>query len=318
MVIIPKEKPAIENLNSYYVDIERLLEHYLAEMISGGVHFKSSSTEAVIFFDNNAILGCSFKNANKKLSGNEAVECIIGDCRDTSYNISIYEIDPSRIFFWSNIPYAQRIYNNLSTEFTDLQGLINKMGKENLTGYIEVHLSDGEKQAWIFFHKGAIIGGLDSWESFNLDRSTDFLNNLIANSKSSGGMFHVCKVMMGQDAPARSGGIQHHLEELLNIFKEKLKLKNPHMTDFEREFKKKLIDNADRFSFLDPFAGEFSYKDGKVSYDGQATDKELVEGTLTCVTEMAREKGVLDSFKDEISHYLQKYGKGVRISGLAT
>jgi hypothetical protein len=317
MVIIPREKPAIENLNSYYVDVERLLEHYLGEMISGGVYFKSSSAEAAIFFDNNAILGGSFKNANKELSGNEAVEWTIGDCRDTNYSISIYEIDPSRIYFWSNIPNAQRIYDSLSTEFTDLQGLLKKMGKESLTGYIEVHLSGGDKQAWVFFHNGTIIGGLDSWESLNLDRSADFLKQLIVKSKNLGGMFHVCKVMMGQEAPSPSGSIQHHLEALLNKFEETLRSKNPQMTDFEREFRKKLVDNADRFVFLDPFAGEFSYQNGKVIYDGEATDKELVEGTLTCVTEMAREKGVLDSFKDEIRHCLRKHGQGVQIKGLA-
>ena len=40
MVIIPREKPIIENLNIYYLDVKKLLEHYQGEVGSGGVFFK--------------------------------------------------------------------------------------------------------------------------------------------------------------------------------------------------------------------------------------------------------------------------------------
>ena len=51
MLVIPKEKPVVENLNSFYLDIRKLFEHYQGELGSGAVHFKSPSAEAVVFFD---------------------------------------------------------------------------------------------------------------------------------------------------------------------------------------------------------------------------------------------------------------------------
>ena len=51
MVIIPKEKPIIENLNIYYLDVRKLLEHYQGEVGSGGIYFEGHTAEGVIFFD---------------------------------------------------------------------------------------------------------------------------------------------------------------------------------------------------------------------------------------------------------------------------
>lgn len=317
MVIIPKEKPAIVNLNSFYVDMDRLLEHYQGEMVSGGVYLKSVSTEGAIFFDNSAILGGIFTNDNTNLSGEEAVDRIISDCKTGNFTISVYEIDPARISYWANIPSAQRIYDNLSTEFTDLQGLMKKMGKEKLTGYIEVIIDkDDTKQAWVFFQNGMIIGGVDSWERPNLDRSGEYLKRLIAQTKNTSGMFHVCKVVMGQEPPSKSDGAIDNLEKLLTGLEDQLKSQNIPATDFERELRKKLVAHADLYAFLDPFAGEFNYANRTLSFDGDASDKELVEGTLTCVVELAKEKGLLATMKQELLQCLRKHGHGTKIEGL--
>lgn len=316
MVIIPKEKPVIENINSYFVDIKRLLEHYQGEMVSGGVYFKSNTTQGAIFFDNNTLLGGVFNNGDTKLTGQAAVDSIIMDCKNNNYSISVYEIDPARISYWSNIPSAQRIYDNLSTDFTDLQGLLKKMGKEKLTGYIEVDMARSGKLAWVFFHNGMIIGGLDSWERCNLDRSGEYLKRLIAQTKSSDGTFHVCKVVMGPETAPQPLNVKQHIEDLLKKTEDALKSANLKTGEFEREFRKKLVDYADRFAFLDPFAGEYNYSGGKFSYEGEASDKELVEGTLTCIMELAQEKGVFESLKPDMLQCLRKNGCGAKVKGL--
>ena len=51
MLFVPTEKQAIQNLNSYYLDIERLLEHYQGELGSGAIYFRSAVAEAVVFLD---------------------------------------------------------------------------------------------------------------------------------------------------------------------------------------------------------------------------------------------------------------------------
>ena len=45
MIIVPKEEPAVENLNSYYLDIRKLIEHYQGEIGSACIHFEAPSAK---------------------------------------------------------------------------------------------------------------------------------------------------------------------------------------------------------------------------------------------------------------------------------
>lgn len=50
MIIIPREKPAIKNMNSYYLNMQKLIEHYQGELGAGVVYFKAPSMECALFF----------------------------------------------------------------------------------------------------------------------------------------------------------------------------------------------------------------------------------------------------------------------------
>jgi hypothetical protein len=52
---------------------------------------------------------------------------------------------------------------------------------------------------------------------------------------------------------------------------------------FLREFKRSLIEKAEKYPFLDPFAGEFDYKDGAIGFKGEAGTKELARGIGECL-----------------------------------
>ena len=67
MVVVPKEKPVIRNLNTYYIDIRKLVEHYQGEIGSGGIFFKSAQSNAVLFFDQNEILNAYIQEPEKTL-----------------------------------------------------------------------------------------------------------------------------------------------------------------------------------------------------------------------------------------------------------
>ena len=158
MLIIPKENPNIGNLNSYYLDIKKLIEHCQGEMGSGAIHFKGPAEEGAIFFDKDEILDGVVRDRDRELGGSAATDHLMDAARDNSYLIDIYAIDLERIYFWANLHGAVKIYKDLSTEFTDLEGLIRKMTSEKLTGYIEVLISKGEDGGLIFFNNGEIIG----------------------------------------------------------------------------------------------------------------------------------------------------------------
>ena len=62
MIVFPKEKPVMANLNSYYLNIEKLVEHYQGEIGSGAVFGRAATATAVIFFDPDSVVNVYFQN----------------------------------------------------------------------------------------------------------------------------------------------------------------------------------------------------------------------------------------------------------------
>jgi len=318
MIILPKEQPAIQGLNTYYLDVRKLLEHYQGELGSGGVHFRSPSEEGVVFFDKDELLNGIYENrGGENIKGEAAVEKLLAAVDESSFILDVYAIEPQKIYFWSNIPSAKSVYRDLSTEFTDLLGLIKKMMSEKLTGYIEVSIQGGEEGGLIFFINGQVIGGSYSWGQGQLNGSEESRNLLIQKTKESGGIFHVSRISP-EKSPAPSEPVSDEtvhasenvilaLQDLLEVFERVVRAGKFAKGDFSTLLKKKFVDKADLYLFLDPFAGEFSYDSGKIQYSGNADTEDLVRGVTESVKELAQDLGAWPRFSEEIRPWSEKH-----------
>jgi len=325
MVIIPREKPVIENLNIYYLDIRKLFEHFQGEIGSGGVFFKSHSAEGAIFFDENELLNGYFQEKDTMLTGNAAIDQLIQAESEHNYSVSIYRISQEEIYFWSSLPSAEIIYKDLSTDFTNLDGLIKKMSSEKLTGYIDVAIGDGIEGGLIFISNGEIIGGSYSWGGEKTDSSQSNLKILVDKTKKSGGIFNVSRISMKRDKVADESkeqvsdanlDILAMLEEFLGVFETVVPTGKNKGAGFSSILKKKFVEKAEEYAFLDPFAAEFEYSDRKIKYFGQAGEKELANGVITSVKELAEELGILTEVKKNMTTWADKYEKKIEEFGI--
>lgn len=326
MVIVPKERAVIENLNSYYLDIKKLFEHYQGELGSGAVHFKSPSSECAVFFDKDELLTGTFKDKTGELIGNQAIDRLSEALVRENFAVNVYEIDPEKVYFWANIPNAERIYKDLSTEFTDLEGLIKKMSSEKLTGYIDVSINKDEEGGLIFFSNGEINGGSYSWGEGEVNRSKEAQQLLIEKTKKSGGTFDVSRISLPNGLAAReslgkgwerTSVVLSALEELLGIFERIIKDNRGIKADFNTLLKRKFVDKAEEFSFLDPFAAEFIYVDQKVKFSGNASSEELARGVTESLKELAEELGVLPQLKDVSNDWSAKHARELGRLGIS-
>jgi hypothetical protein len=73
------------------------------------------------------------------------------------------------------------------------------------------------------------------------------------------------------------------------------------------DIEQKFVENADRFAFLDPFAGEFEYAEQKITFSGRASDRELVDGVVAVVKEMARDLGLLPALIENLDLWSDEY-----------
>jgi hypothetical protein len=326
MIILPKEKPVIEELNSYYVDIHKLFEHYQGEIGSGGIYFQSPGAEGALFFDQDELLNGCFQDKVGEMSGKEAIDRLTEAALDHNFIISVYQFDSEMVYFWANIPLAKRIYKDLSTEFTDLDGLIKKMGSEKLTGYIDVSIGKGNESGLIFFNDGICIGGSYSWGEGELSSSKESQHLLIKKTKKFGGIFHVSRIPMPtagvakpsrETAPAENAAtILTIIGELLEAFENLVETNKRIKVDFGSLLKKKFIDNAEKYSFLDPFAAEFEYLNREIAFYGDASDRELATGVAACVVELAEDLGMLPRLRDKLGLWQGKYAEQIDKFGI--
>jgi hypothetical protein len=323
MVIIPREKPIIENLNIYYLNVKKMLEHYQGEIGSGGIYFKSHAAEGVIFFDKDELLNAIYREKDSELTGADAVDRLINAGGQYNFSVNVYQIAMDEVYFWSSIQFAEKIYKDLSTEFTDLEGLIRKMSSEKLTGYIDVAIGNGRESGLIFIINGKIMGGSFTWNRGEPGPTLKNQELLIKKTKKYGGTFNVCriplsKMKVGRDAlgsfakPSKNTLLM--MGELLKIFEETVSARKKITADFNKILKKNFVENAEKYAFLDPFAAEFEYTNQRIKFSGTATDQELINGVTNSLKQLAQELGLVrqfilntDVWSDKYSNQLENF-----------
>jgi len=234
------------------------------------------------------------------------------------------------------------MYKGLSSEFTDLEGLIKKMSTEKLTGYIDAKINKTNEQGLVYFLSGEIIGGFFSWEAQELMRVKEHREQLIQKSRDNGGMFNVMEIPAQTSKPVKKVAKQSKpaqatesktdnprkqkntpgtnekktpkdvsaleiIQKLLNITENTVKTNKKTKTGFDILLRKKFVSKVAEFEFLDPFTAEFQYVDNKVRYTGHSSDEELINGITICIKELAKEENIFDSLINNLGIWLENY-----------
>ena len=328
MIVIPKNVPVIQGINSFYLNVGRFIEHFSGEVTTAGIHFVSSKAEGVVFIDDHTILNGIFTDKTGTLKGAEAVDYITRNAGENNFAVSVYEIEPEYIHYWSNLPNAEMIHSKLSTEFTDLKKLIMKMQSEKLTGYVEVTINGVEEKGTIFLNMGNISASLFPWNREKLTNSRKDMEQLLQASEKSGGEFNVYQVNLirnnfadtldttPDEADSAAPDIRIEiLEELLNIFENTFNASKKGKVDFNTLLRRKFVEKADRYEFLDPFAAEFTYAGGKIDYSGDTSTAILAQGIIESVKEIAEEIDIYYPLLKAIVPWTEKYSAEIEKAG---
>ena len=104
------------------------------------------------------------------------------------------------------------------------------------------------------------------------------------------------------------------LEEFLNTIDSHVTSDKKLNADFSSLLKKKFVEKADKYPFLDPFLAEFEYSNRKISYNGDVDNDRMAQGVLECCRELADEIGIARNLKEALAPWLDKYAR--RLSSL--
>lgn len=336
MIVVPNEKPVATNLNSYYLNLEKLVEHYQGEIGAGCIHLKAPSIEATIFFDKDQFLNGVVQNRGGNTRDGEVMDYLLDASQKYNFVINVYRIDSGGIYFWASMVGAEEVYRELKSEFTDFEGLLKKMQAEKLSGYIDVAIDNGKEKGLIFFSTGKIVGGSYSWANGS-ESGMGNLKTAIQKVKDGGGVFNVKKniskrrkeeklVADEQEATVETEAdtqkedqaedVIDMMEPVLAIFERVIQENKKAPRGFKTLLRKKCVEKADIYDFLDPFAGEFDYVDNKIIFAGQTNGDILAKGIVECVKELAEELRLKPKLMEALTPWLQKYSGDLKKLGV--
>jgi hypothetical protein len=282
--------------------------------------------DGVVFYSKKRLINPCCIVAEKEYFGNDAITAIEKIAAIKNCTIDVYNIDENQVFFWTNVPRAKTLYDNLTTDLTDLSKLLRKVEVEKITGMIEVSIKGETKPSLMLFYQGSLVGTYRPSLGDNLTSDDSVVDYLRGETSTHGGSFCVKTIPVDEVVTeAHSNAVPDHkpdvktaeilalVAEMIYALESLISGRAKGHDPFALILKKKFIDKVDAYPFLDPFADEFGYGDRKVRFDGGATPVELAHAVGRCVLEIADDYRLKADLEREFSRLREHYPSAMHI-----
>jgi hypothetical protein len=319
----PDLNPVLKGLNTYYIKTDKLIEHFQGEIGTGVIYFKGPVTEGTVFFESDHYIKSFFKKNDKIISGDAAFSLIMENCEKSSYEIYIYYLEPDEVYLWSEILMSVPVNLGIELNSKSIRGMLEDFTENRDTGYF---ITGNTKNTYgIFFAYGEVSGYLINGDIFLKNSKDyekflkDFLKFLDKNETKTDIYKKALKTNKNDQrnqisSPEKSGfdtgfpteetiGI---MAEFIFIFEDFVSKNKKIKSDFLPMLKKKFIEYIDDYDFLDPFAAEFVYSQGKIKFSGVTDERSFVESLFKCILEIASENGQIANMEKLYKNWSDK------------
>jgi len=305
-MILPKGEIVHENLRTAFVDLNNFLQTLKEDNFTGYVQVSFWEYEGVLFLEAGEIVNAFEEKQGKRKGGEEAVANIILQSQQKDGRINVYKLVPEMVTIFASTSMKEATYKDLSTEFTSLDKLIDKLSKENHSGYIEIILNDKKGGGIIFFQDGEVVEAVLSDEKSAGVYGKDMLNKIIDDVQKRGATFNVYRVALEGGSERTEIAQSLDLQTVIEVMQELMRNLESSVDEltkgkgsFRDNFNQALVEKSEDYPFLDPFAAEFEYKNGKISFNGKTPVETFVLGLRDCI-DLSLDKLDLDKNKDEL------------------
>ena len=320
-MIFPKGKMMYENLNTSFTNFGELLLNLNATSFTGYVHVSFLEYEGVLLVDSGKVVNAFEEIGETRATGQKAVASILSHAKDRDGTISVYHLSTEMVTMLASMMKGEVVYKKLTTELTSLDKLIDKLKNEEHTGYIEITMNKEKGTGIIFLQSGDAIESIVSTNGETIS-GPQVLNRMIETSSATGATFNVYKADpkgIFEDSVEIMAGFE--LPQLLAVWQDILGAverathglyDEGHFLDV---FKDTLIERAADYPFLDPFAAEFEYKNGKIFFHGELVNNfshglgECLNATIDTLATENRDANLAAKIKTEVQAVKKKHAQ---------
>jgi hypothetical protein len=322
-MIYPQGKIIYENLNTSFTNLEELLIGLKSERHTGFVRISYWDYNGALFMDSGKLINAVAERGNERSAGLDAVSGIMEKSRQKDGTISVHSLQTELVTLLAGAANGEVIHQDLSTEFTNLTGLLEKLRADKHTGSVEVVLQGDNGIGVIFLQDGDAVTSILSTngESFS---GADMLPKVIERASIHGAIFNVyranlsasiaegAEVMAGFELPLLLelwGDIIASVERIADGFS-----KNG---EFIKTFDQVRLQYAEAYPFLDPFAAEFEYQEGHIELKNTSVRQlnaglgECLTTTITTLDAQNPKNDLMGRVKDELAPLKESRGEAI-------
>jgi hypothetical protein len=332
-MIFPKGKVKHQDLLTSYTDLPALLSNLKSGEFSGTIEIEFPEKKGILFIDSGEIINAEaeVRGDSNRMIGPEAIQYLLSLSKQKDGILNIYHFLPEQVaIIASNLQY-EIFFKELSTDFTRFDRLLLKLREEKHYGFIEVFTKNQKPMGVVFLQEGEPTEMFMTSESGPSVFGRKLIPTFVENAVKEGATLNVYRTQ-GKISKEEKGAIGEAKDpnELILIYQEVLS-KMENLVDrtsekgkFLRTFKKSLLEKSDEYPFLDPFANQFEYREGKIQFDGDVAEKDLEKGIIECLRstvshlskELQKDKKFSLKLRAEITSCLKPYQETVKRLGI--
>lgn len=320
-MMFPRDRAVYANLSTSFTDFDALVADLATRGTTGYLRLAIPGYEGVLFFVEGVVVNAFEQGEHGQVTGRNAGRSIAERVKEKNGTLWVYQLTPELVNLLVNAVDGEVLYRDLSTSFTSLDKLVTKMRSEGLSGYIEVILAGDVGTGMIFLKDGEPVEALLFSETQSLT-GRNAVETIVQSAGSVGGSFNVvrARAAAGAVAPAVVMRSQAAPNEVLAIWEEVIKGVETVVDRFAKKdgrfllaFREVLVARAQTYPFLDPFAGDFEYKNGKLRFDGPIPE-DLSHGLGDCLADaiaklafQLRRADLETRIREELSEIAEKH-----------
>ncbi|MBW2040261.1 MAG: hypothetical protein JRI46_11865 [Deltaproteobacteria bacterium] len=330
-MILPKGEAVYENLRTSFVDLNSFLQSLKEDDFTGYVQLSFWDYEGALFLEAGEIVNAIEEAKGTIKGGEEAVENIIHMSKQKDGRINVHRLAPEMVTILASTSMEEAIYKDLSTEFTSLDKLIEKLSKERHSGYIDITLKDNKGRGIIFFQEGEVAEAMMSGEGGGGIYGKEMLTKIIDDAQNTGATFNVYRAGLLESGAERveiaqamdlQGAIEV-MQEVMEKIEDLVDGLTTRKGSFRDGFKRSQVEKSEDYPFLDPFIAEFEYENGEIKFWGKVPVGEFVQGIKDCI-DLTLERIPVKIPRDELyarinstlKLTIEKYGERIEVLGL--
>jgi len=284
MVLLPQGQSVYENLNTSFTQFDALMTELQTSQFTGYVRVTAWEYAGWVLMDNGHSISALEETTSGRQVGVNAADAITAKAKEKDGAIHVVRLESAQVALLGALMQGDLVYQDLASEFTRLDKLVAKLKEERHSGYLQVRFEASPDQATVYFQEGEPVECVIFDEGAFASGAT-LLNLIVEMASQRKALFNVYRVDLAQAYGARGNLAESFARQsTLNLWQHVLS-QIEHVVDpngktdlFRTALKRACIEQADDFTFLDPFVGEFEYRAGQITFTGAAPVSEFNRG----------------------------------------